>query len=247
MNCPYFSLQPSAYLVARSLCRTVALLFCFVLLLLSGCAKKIPPQPLPEEFTFNEYLSELDSIRTVKFLFSIKVNRQGEEISGNASMLINEDDTPGGETVLRVYSLGFLISEIRVSDGKIITEGKNLSPEKAYLLTEALRSCFLWWKMEEREVEEKDNLIIVRNSWRKVYIDKDYIPRKQEIHLPEVASLVINYERPEFYPSPVNSPSEDRKFKNGIWFPSLITVMLQGNEISLHIEKITLQRTPDIM
>lgn len=188
--------------------------------------------------TFNEYLLKLDSIKTAKFLFSIKVNRQGEEISGNASMLINGDDTAGGETVLRVYSLGFLISEIRLSDGKIITEGKNLSPEKAYLLIEALRSCLLWWKMEEREVEEKDNLIIVRNSWRKVYLVKDYIPRSQVIHLPEVPSVVINYERPEFYPSTVTSPQEDIEFKNGIWFPSLITVKLQGNEITLHIEKI---------
>lgn len=229
---------------------SILLFFCFVLLLLSGCAKKIPPRPLPEEMTFNEYLLKLDSLKTLKFLFSIKVNRQGEEISGNASMLINEDDTTGGETVLRVYSLGFLISEIRISDGNIITEGKNLSPEKAYLLSEALRSCFLWWKMKEREVEEEDNLIIVRNSWRKVYIDKDYIPLRQEIHLPKVPPVVINYERPEFYLSTTNTPKnrrlfgdltsapEDKEFKNGIWFPSLITVKLQGNEISLHIEKI---------
>ncbi len=184
--------------------------------------------------TLNEYLFKLDSIKTVKFLFSIRVNRQGEEISGNASMFINGDDTAGGETVLRVYSLGFLISEIRLSDGKIITEGKNLSPEKAYLLIEALRSCLLWWRMEERELEEQDNLIIIRNSWRKVYIDQDYIPRRQEIDLPQVPSVVINYERPEFY------PSEDKEFKKGIWFPSLITVRLQGNEISLHIKKIVI-------
>lgn len=219
--------------------RPALLSFCFILLLLSGCAKKIPPQPLPEKMTFHEYLLKLDSIKTVKFLFSIKVNRQGEEISGNASMLINGDDTLDSETVLRIYSLGFLISEIRISEGKIITEGKNLSTEKAYLLIEALRSCLLWWKMEERELE-RNNLIIVRNSWRKVYINQDYIPIRQEIHLPEAPSVVINYERPEFYPSTVSSPSEDKEFMSGIWFPSLITVKLKGNEISLHIEKIVI-------
>lgn len=213
-------------------CCTALLLFCF-LLLFSGCAKKVP-SPLPEgvtvpEKSFQEYLAELDSLERIKFLFTIKINKQDEEISGNASMTVNRE-----EVLLRVYSFGFLISEIKLSQGHIFTEGKKIPDEKAYLLIEALRSCLLWWDMEEREIEDKDNRYIVRNSWRKVYVYRNYLPEKQEIYLPEVPSAVIIYDKPLLY-------LIEEAHNRGLWFPSEIKVRLQGNEIRLNIEKITIQ------
>lgn len=207
------------------------LLFCSVVLLFSGCAKKLPSlseiTTAPEK-PIQEYLTELDSLKEIKFLFTIKINKQGEELSGSASMTFNGEDI-----LLRVYSLGFLISEIKFSQGQILTEGKKISDEKVYLLIEMLKSTFLWWNMEEREIEEMDDRYIVRNSWKKLYLYRNYLPEKQEIYLPEISSVVIKYDKPHLYS--MDAPNK------GLWFPSEITTRLQGNEIKINIEKIILK------
>ncbi|MCX7794171.1 MAG: hypothetical protein N2257_07205 [Thermodesulfovibrionales bacterium] len=202
------------------------------MMLISGCTKKISYSIMETvtvpEMSFQEYLSELDSFEKIKFLFTIKVNRGGEEMSGNASMTVN-----GKDLLLRVYSFGFLLSEIKLSEGNIITEGRKIPEERAYLLMEALRSCLMWWEMDEREVEEWDHGYIVRNSWKKVYINRKYLPEKQEIYLPEVTSVVMTYNKPVFY-------LVDEKENRGLWFPSEITVKIQDTETRLDIEKMTI-------
>ncbi len=202
-------------------------------LLIYGCAKRPPgvelPQPGRPAITFEEYLSELNSIKSIKFIFSIKLipaTNNSEELNGNASFAMDGEDLQ-----LRVYSMGFLVSEVRITDGEVITEGKKLRHEKAIPLMEALRSCLVWWKLEERETEEDDEFIIIRNSWRKVYINRDFIPLKQEISLPEAQQVLITYEKPLFYPSEALST-------HGLWFPSMIEIRLQGNRAILNIEKI---------
>ncbi len=229
--------------------KTTSLLLCcataLLLFISSGCAKikGIEREPAAPKVTFQEYLLELNSLNSIKFLFSIKLNRttstasgknNSEELNGNASFTIQ-----GERRELRVYSHGFLISEVRIENGEVISEGKKLSSQKALLLMEALKSCLLWWQMDEPEIEtvtsppEGKEFILMRNSWRKVYLNKDFIPERQEITLPE-ASIQINYQRPLFYPSEGISAG-------GLFYPSKVTVRLGDNMVSLDIEKIIIQ------
>jgi len=216
---------------------------------ITGMGREIPAVTSPPRVTFHEYLSELNSIHSIKFLFSIKLNRttspasgknNSEELNGNASFTVQ-----GERTELRVYSHGFLISEVRIENGEVISEGKKLSSQKALLLMEALKSCLLWWQMDEPETEtvtspptvtsplKGEEFILMRNSWRKVYLNKDFIPERQEITLPE-ASIQINYQKPLFYPSEGISAG-------GLFYPSKVTVSLGDNMVSLDIEKIIIQ------
>lgn len=217
----------------QKLFKIIWALLAFLIFLLTGCTKKIPPLTLQEikapEISFQEYLSWLDSRERIKFLFSINVNKQGEELSGNASLSVDKEDL-----LLRVYSMGFLVSEIKIYQGNISVEGRKIPESRAYLFIEALKLCLLWWKMDEREIEEKDQRYVIRNSWRKVYLYKNYLPEKQEIYLPEVSSAVVIYEKPALYTFKENK-------NEGFWFPSEIVVRLQGNEVRLYIEKIVIQ------
>ena len=231
-------------------------LLCYTALLLlyfsTGCAKitdigmekPTVTTPPASRVTFQEYLSELNSIESIKFIFSIKFQRTGknnsEELNGVASFIINQK-----RTELKVYSHGFLISEVRIENGEVISEGKKLSSQKALLLMEALKSCLMWWQMDEIETEtltspptvtsplKGEEFILMRNFWRKVYLNKDFIPERQEITLPE-ASIQINYQRPLFYPSK-EIPA------GGIFYPSKVIVRLGDNMVNLNIEKIVIQ------
>lgn len=238
-------------------------LLLLLILLITGCAKKVIPA-LPEGTTFDRYLAELNSIKSIKFVFSISINRGDNNLTGRASMLIDGEDAD-----LRVYSMGFLVSEVKVSNGKITVEGKRISNENALLLIEALRSCLMWWDLEEMEVEgtgpessrNNHSPTIIRNSWRKVYLDKNYIPYLQEIVLPRVAkvtveapTVMISYEIPKFYPA-------EYFYGGGLWYPSRIIVKLPKgllaspigmevseaqrtvrgkNEVTINIEKINI-------
>ncbi len=196
-----------------------------------GCVQGLPrhqriePPPLTDT-GLEEYLNKLDSISSIKFLFSIHFKKGDEELKGSASMTIQGEDSE-----LRVYSMGFLISEIRLKNGEITTEGKRISDDKALLLMKALRSCLLWWDIKEREIELSEDLILVRNSWKKVYLDKNHLPLLQEIEFPNLTSPLseavrIDYSRPQFYRDA------------GLWYPSMIYVRLKNNEITLQIERI---------
>ncbi len=205
---------------------SLSIIAIILLIITLSCAKRLTFSP-EQRLTPEEYLQELKKIKNMKFIFSINLKRNDETISGDASLKIN-----GEETKLSIYSMGFLISEIKTEGNSIEMKGKNLNKEKAILLIEGLRNTFMWWNIEEMEIQKIDDTVILRNSWRKVFLERrSLIPFQQYIYLDRSFTISILYSEPEKISAINNIDS--------LYFPSKINITIPKNgEIIMKVKEI---------
>lgn len=191
-----------------------------IILLLSSCTAKRVELPDYEGVDVKTVIAERKNIKGVNATFHIEFQKNDSTMTGDAALTLTEKTLD-----LRIYSMGFLMAEIKETDGII----KSIPPSdrnKNIILVEGLRSSMLWWLIKDYGVEEQNNSYHIRNSSSKIVIDKKtMLPVSQTIELDNGKELRISYE------DPANS--------DGFWYPSRMKIELSKYVVKLKIKSIS--------
>ena len=192
----------------------------YCLLLLPSCASKKIALPDYEGADIKKIITERSSIKGVNATFHVEFEKTDSTIAGDAALTLTERTLD-----LRIYSMGFLMAEIKETDG-IIKSAPPSDRNKNIILVEGLRSSMLWWLIKDYEIEEQNSNYHIRNSSRKIVIDKKtMLPVSQTIELDSGKELRISYGEP------ANS--------NGFWYPSRMKIELSKYVVKLQIKSIS--------
>ena len=192
----------------------------YCLLLLPSCASKKIALPDYEGADIKKIITERSSIKGVNATFHVEFEKTDSTIAGDAALTLTERTLD-----LRIYSMGFLMAEIKEADG-IIKSTPPSDRNKNIILVEGLRSSMLWWLIKDYEIEEQNGNYHIRNSSRKIVIDKKtMLPVSQTIELDSGKELRISYGEP------ANS--------NGFWYPSRMKIELSKYVVKLQIKSIS--------
>ena len=196
------------------------LLLLSTLFFLLSCVTPRVEMPVYEGIDVRDVLNSRNTISSIDTTFSIIFEKDDTEIRGDGVLNISRN----GNLNLRVYSFGFLALELTSEDG-IIKSVPRLDRGKSTILTYGLRDCLFWWDINDFEVAEKDGMYLLRNPFRKIWIDgKTMLPLKQIITLEDGRDIAISYENPE---------------KVGdIWYPLKIRIELSHYFVTLKIKEI---------
>lgn len=204
------------------------LFFAAIIFQLSSCA--IPPGAGRMEIQYYEgslyeRLRGFEEIRSIKATFSIGFDRgDGIVIKGDGILNLSEDALD-----LQVYSMGFLVAEVN-ADNSGIRSNPAVNKNRLIMLVDGLRNSFFWWDIKGYELKDEEDHYIIRNSWKRLIIDKKtMMPLNQVIDLEDGKHLDVFY----YEPSDIN----------GFPFPSRIRIELSNYAVELRIKDITVIRT----
>jgi hypothetical protein len=185
-----------------------------------SCTPKRIELPDYEGVDVKTVITERKSIKGVNATFHVEFEKTDSTIAGDAALTLTERTLD-----LRIYSMGFLMAEIKETDG-IIKSAPPSDRNKNIILVEGLRSSMLWWLIKDYEIEEQNSNYHIRNSSRKIVIDKKtMLPVSQTIELDSGKELRISYGEP------ANS--------NGFWYPSRMKIELSKYVVKLKIKSIS--------
>jgi len=191
------------------------------LILLFSCAPKRVEIPTYESVDVREVLSTKNKISTIDTTFSIIFEKDDSEMRGEGVLNISRN----GDLNLRIYSFGFLALEVTSEKG-VIKSSPRIDRSKTKILTQGLRDCLFWWDIQDYEVDEKDDVYLLKNSLREVWFDKKTIlPIKQRVALENGRELYISY--------------GDMEKMGDVWYPSKITIELSQYSVKLKIRDIS--------
>jgi hypothetical protein len=199
-------------------------LFCLLstayCLLLSSCTAKRVELPNYEGVDIKDIIAERNNIEGVEATFSVEFERNDETMTGDAVVELTENSLD-----LRIYSLGFLVSEITERDG-VIKSNPELSRSRSIILVDGLRNSILWWLIRDHEIEEQNGLYYLTNSWRRIKVDKKtMLPVSQTLELENGRELRIFYDEPMV--------SEE------FWYPSKMRIELSRYVVRLEIKAMS--------
>ncbi|MBZ0157877.1 MAG: hypothetical protein K8I29_16900 [Alphaproteobacteria bacterium] len=161
-----------------------------LLLFLASCAPKHIDTSL-EGVRLEQVLDELQRVSSIEAVLSLEYEKKDSTMSGDALLQLAQDTL-----TMRIYYLGFLAGEITEEEG-IIRSKPKLDRNKSILLVEGLRNSFFWWNMKEYRLQEGEDVYILSNSYRKVFISKKtLLPVRQTIELESGDTIEIAYDEP---------------------------------------------------
>ncbi|MCL4537487.1 MAG: hypothetical protein M1610_07845 [Nitrospirae bacterium] len=176
------------------------LLTAYCLLLTVSCAPKHVEMPSYEGVGLNEALSELKNIQSIEAVLSVEYEKNDSTMSGDASLNVSED-----KLNLRLYYLGFLAGEVAEDNG-IVKSKPRLDKNKSTVLVDGLKNSFFWWNIKDYTLQEKEDVYVLKNSYRKIFISKKtLLPVQQTIELNDGEALNI------FYDVPAKNNTEDQE------------------------------------
>ncbi|MDI6744244.1 MAG: hypothetical protein QMD07_02590 [Thermodesulfovibrionales bacterium] len=191
-----------------------------LLFFLLSCTAKRVELPDYSAVDVKTVIAERKNIKGVNATFYIEFEKNDSTMTGDAAVTLMEKSLD-----LRIYSMGFLMAEIKEKDGII----KSIPPadkNKSTILVEGLRNSMLWWLIKDYGIEEQNNSYLIRNSSQKIVIDKKtMLPVSQTIELDNGRELRISYDEP------ANS--------NGFWYPSRMKIALSKYVVKLKIKSIS--------
>ncbi len=191
-----------------------------IILFLFSCTVKRIEMPAYEGVDVREIIAGRSSIKSVEATFSIEFEKDDSTMTGDAVIELTDEVLS-----LRVYSLGFLAAEVTAENG-VIKSNPRLDTNKSAILVDGLTNSFLWWTIKNYEIEEKNGMYQLRNSSRKLLIDKKtMLPRQQTIELDNGRELNV------FYEEPANSGE--------FWYPSKMRIELSRYAVTLKIKTIS--------
>lgn len=188
---------------------------------LISCAIQRVEIPVFEGVNIRDVLSAKKDISIIDTTFSITFEKDEGELRGEGILNISRI----GDLNFRIYSLGFLALEVTSLNG-VTKSNPRIDKNKGRILTEGLRNCFFWWDIEDYTIDELEDVYILKNLSREIWLDRNTIlPLKQVIFLEDGRGLVINY-------------SGNKKFGD-VWYPSSITINLSKYSVKLKVKEIS--------
>jgi hypothetical protein len=171
----------------------------------------------------NEALYEKSGIGRIETVFSVVFKKTDAEVRGDGALNISIN----GDLDMRVYSLGFLAMELSSHEGRIRSNPR-LDINKKIILTKGLRNSLFWWDIKNYTVTEENELYLMKNSQREVWISKKtLLPEKQKVYFESGRILVIYYD----------NPAQEKD----IWYQSKMRIELSRYAVILTLKKISFQ------
>ena len=161
-----------------------------ILAVLSACAPKRAEIPV---FTggIGDLIAERSKTDSLEALVSLVIEKKDGNISGDAFIEL----TPKTLS-MRVYTLGFLSAELE-EDEVGIKSKPQLEYKKKAAVADGIRNGLMWWAIKDYTVEETVDEYILRNSWKRLVVDKKTMqPLSQRIELPNIGTMNVYYEEP---------------------------------------------------
>jgi hypothetical protein len=177
---------------------------------------------LPDE-SFNEKLKRISRAKGISVNGTIAIKGKGKDLKGSFVMSINGDDMD-----MHIFTNG-------ISQGSITLKGSlvNVSPllddeYLEYMFAVILRDSVKWWNIYEYDVIKTEDYYLMRNSWKKVYVNKlMLVPEKQIVRLTNQREVVISYD-------------EIREYGFGL-LPSRIDFKYRSYRCVLYIERFEIK------
>jgi len=192
-----------------------------IILFLFSCATVPVELPVYEGVNIQDDLSSRNRISAIDGIFSIVFEKEDTEMRGDGMMHLVRN----GDLNLRLYSLGFLALELTSEKG-VIRSNPKIDRGRGAILTSGLRDCFFWWDMENYDIDEKEDVYLISNQTRMVWVDKKTIlPKKQIIILEDGREISIYYESFEKV--------------NNVFFPAMIRIELAKYSVTLKLKEIS--------
>ncbi len=184
--------QRSAVSGQRSKLYVLLLLTAYCLLLTISCAPKHIEMPSYEGISLENAISELKDIKSIEAVLSVDYEKGDSAMSGDASLVLSENNLD-----LKLYYLGFLAGEVKEENGVIIKNKPRLDKNKSTILIDGLKNSFFWWNIKDYTLQEKEDIYVLKNSYRKILVNKKtLLPVQQTIELNDGEELNIFYEVP---------------------------------------------------
>lgn len=195
-------------------------LLCAVFVLMLSCSVKKVELPLPEHKSSLEDILARKADLSVSSIFDIEFERSGRIVKGEAALQLTPDLFD-----LRVYSLGFLVAEVRADKTGTISNPP-IDRDRLSVLVDGLRNSFLWWSVKDHVISDSHDNYEVSNTIRRLVINKKtMLPVSQEIELGDGRLLHIRYDEPAII--------------EGVWFPSKLKAVLSNYSVRLKIKNLT--------
>lgn len=212
----------------------------FCILSVVSCAPKQVVAP-SYEGDLNDLLSKLQDTKTVEAVLAIDYEKNDSTMSGDASLNISDNSL-----LLRIYYLGFLAGEVKEDNG-VIQSKPRLDKNKSIILVDGLKYSFFWWNIKNHLLDERDGLFVLRNSYRKVYIDKKtLLPVKQTIELHNGEELNIFYDTPAKTAAADQLPETGEKAEDPppvanrqslpLWYQSNLRIEFRNHAVKIKVK-----------
>lgn len=162
-----------------------------VLLITVSCAPKIIEKPSFRGVPLEEALAELKNISSIEAVLNVEYEKNNSVMGGDAFLHLS-----GNRLNLRLYYLGFLAGEVNEENGIIKCKPK-IDRNKSLILVDGLKNSFFWWNIRDYTVSEKEDVYVLKNYNRKLFISKDsLLPVQQTIELDSGEEMNILYDTP---------------------------------------------------
>jgi hypothetical protein len=186
-------------------------------ILCASCAQNVITVPDREGIDLRDELIRRGGIAAIDATFTIEFEKDGSTMKGDAVLRLTTDDLN-----LRIYSLGFLASEID-SRGGLTKSVPPIEGTRLQLLVDGIRSSFFWWSIEDYKIDEGDTALFATNSWRRIVFNKrTLLPERQEVFTSDGREIHIVYEDPR----PIG----------GEWFPLKMRIGLYPYSVNIAIK-----------
>ncbi|MEE9524594.1 MAG: hypothetical protein V3V59_07585 [Thermodesulfovibrionales bacterium] len=173
--------------------------------------------------SFNYKIKKIRRINAVDVQGGITVQGNGKDVKGNFVMSIDGDDMD-----MYIHANGIAAGSISLK-GSMVDVTPSLDDEyMEYMFAVILRDSVKWWNIHEYDVVNTENYFLMRNSWKKVYVNAlMLVPEKQVIRLTKQREVVISY-------------GEIHDYGFGM-FPSRIDFRYRGYRCVLLVERIEIK------
>lgn len=188
--------------------------------IMASCASQRLEKPFYAAGSIESVLSYKRNIKSLKTVFSIELERDGNLLKGDAALSLGPESFD-----LQVYSLGVLVAEVSEDNG-IIKSTPPADRNKLSLLIDGLRNSFFWWSINDPDIISDNDTYKLQNSWRMLEVSrKTMLPVKQAIGIENGGQLDISYGEPAYI--------------DGNWFPSKIRIHLARYSAIISVRNLT--------
>jgi hypothetical protein len=173
--------------------------------------------------SFNDKIKKISRVKAVDVKGIITVQGNGKDVKGNFVMSIDGDDMD-----MYIHANGISAGSITLK-GSMVDVTPSLDDEYIeFMFAVILRDSVKWWNIHEYDVVKTENYYLMRNSWKKVYVNAlMLVPEKQVVRLTKQREVVVSYEE-----------IHDHGFG---MFPSRIDFRYRGYLCVLFVERIEIK------
>lgn len=173
--------------------------------------------------SLNEKIKRLGRAKEISVHGRIQLQGKGKNLKGSFAMSIDGDDMD-----MHIFTNG-------ISQGSITLKGSSVNASLSFydeylefMFAVILRDSVKWWNIHEYDVVKTDDHYLMRNSWKKVYVNTlTLVPERQIVRLTKQREVVISY-------------GEIHEYGFGL-LPSRIDFKYRGHRCVLNVERFEIK------